>query len=128
MNKVRICESRRPPTTTMPSGWRSSALAPWPSAIGSTPMSAAIVVIMIGRKRKRQASRIAAGAGAPARWRTSATSIIMIAFFLTMPISIKSPIIAITERSSPNNSKAARAPTAAAGRPMPAAGRWVGFV
>ena len=33
------------------------ALAPVPSAIGSVPMIAASVVIMIGRKRSRQASR-----------------------------------------------------------------------
>ena len=40
---------------TMPSGWRNSALAPWPSAIGRVPMMAAKVVIMMGRKRRMQA-------------------------------------------------------------------------
>ena len=39
-----------------PSGWRSSAPAPTPMAIGRPPMIAAMVVIMIGRKRRRQAS------------------------------------------------------------------------
>ncbi len=43
----------------MPSGRRSSAPAPPPSAIGSAPTIAANVVIMIGRKRSRQASSIA---------------------------------------------------------------------
>ena len=38
-----------------PSGWRSSDPVPLPSISGSAPNSAAIVVIMIGRKRSRQA-------------------------------------------------------------------------
>src|SRR5436305_9501747 len=40
-------ETHRPPTTAMPSGWRNSAPAPVPSAIGSVPNTAAKVVIMI---------------------------------------------------------------------------------
>ena len=44
-------ELRQPPTTATPSGWRNSAPAPVPSAIGSVPKIAAKVVIMIGRKR-----------------------------------------------------------------------------
>ena len=84
----------------MPSGRRSSEPAPWPSAIGSAPNSAAIVVIMIGRKRSRQASWIASRGLLPSiRSAWSAKSIIMIAFFLTMPISRMTPIIAITLRS-----------------------------
>lgn len=60
--------------------------------MGSVPASAAIVVIMIGRKRIRQASKIAACAGIRSlRCRSSAKSIIMIAFFLTMPISMMTP-------------------------------------
>ena len=103
MNSVSSCETTSPPTTAMPSGWRSSALAPAPSAIGSAPMSAAMVVIMIGRKRSRQASRIASQRRHARRAAgPSATSIIMIAFFLTMPISIRMPMIAITLRSRPN--------------------------
>jgi hypothetical protein len=39
----------------MPSGRRSSEPVPEPSASGSAPSSAAMVVIMIGRKRNRHA-------------------------------------------------------------------------
>jgi hypothetical protein len=51
-----------------------------------------MVVIMIGRKRIRQASWIAWSAGKP-RWRLAsiAKSIIMMAFFLTMPINMMMP-------------------------------------
>ena len=42
-----------PPTIVMPSGWRSSEPTPQPIISGSAPSSAAIVVIMIGRKRSR---------------------------------------------------------------------------
>ena len=44
-----------PPTMAMPSGRRSSEPMPVPSASGKPPSSAAMVVIMIGRKRSRQA-------------------------------------------------------------------------
>ena len=40
----------------MPSGRRNSDPVPLPSARGTAPNKAAIVVIMIGRKRSRQAS------------------------------------------------------------------------
>ena len=71
---------------------RESAPAPQPSAIGSVPASAAKVVIIIGRKRTMQASKIAS-AGALPWWRCAsrAKSIIIIAFFFTMPISMISP-------------------------------------
>jgi hypothetical protein len=61
---------------------------------GTAPSNDAMVVIMIGRKRSRQASKIASAGDRP-RWRSasSAKSIIMIAFFLTMPISKITPII-----------------------------------
>jgi hypothetical protein len=48
MQSVSSCENTRTPTTTMPSGWRDSAPAPMPRAIGSVPSRAANVVIMIG--------------------------------------------------------------------------------
>ncbi len=51
MYRVRSCETMRPPTTARPSGRRDSAPAPKPIAIGRVPISAAIVVIMMGRKR-----------------------------------------------------------------------------
>ena len=47
----------------MPSGRRISAPSPKPSASGSAPSIAAMVVIMIGRKRSRHASKIASSAG-----------------------------------------------------------------
>ncbi len=84
----------------MPSGRRSSA--PWPVATssGSAPSIAARVVIMIGRNRSRQASKIARSGASP-RWRSpsSAKSTIMIPFFLTMPISRMMPMKAISESS-----------------------------
>ena len=72
---------------------------------------------MIGRKRSRQASRIAASALRPTRRRSIAKSIIMIAFFLTMPTSMTMPIMAITDRSMRNSISVSSAPTPADGRP-----------
>src|SRR5256885_11530412 len=59
------CENARPPTTAIPSGRRDSEPTPTPSAIGSVPISAAMVVIMIGRKRMLHACRIASRADLP---------------------------------------------------------------
>ena len=50
---------------TRPSGRREAPSAPKPSAIGSAPMTAASVVIRIGRKRSMLASWIAFSAGSP---------------------------------------------------------------
>ncbi len=100
----------------MPSGRRSSEPTPAPSASGSAPSIAHIVVIMIGRKRSRQASRMASAGGLPSpRSAASAKSIIRIAFFFTMPISRMMPISAITLRSSWHSSSASSAPTPADG-------------
>ena len=83
-----------------PSGLRSSEPVPLSSASGSAPNSAASVVIMIGRKRSSEACTIASRGDMPCtRSASSAKSIIMMAFFLTMPISSTMPISAITERS-----------------------------
>ena len=49
-----------------PSGRRDAPSAPKPSAIGSAPISAAIVVIMIGRKRSMLASWMASRPEFPA--------------------------------------------------------------
>ena len=55
-------------------------------------MSAAIVVIMIGRKRTRQPSKIASRGAMPSpRCLSSAKSIIMMAFFFTIPTSMITP-------------------------------------
>ena len=100
----------------MPSGKRSSEPVPLSSASGSAPNSAASVVIMIGRKRSRQACTIASRGDRPSsRSASSAKSIIMIAFFFTMPISSTMPISAITERSWPTSISASSAPTPADG-------------
>ncbi len=118
MKSVITCEKRSPPTTARPSGWRSSAPVPRPAAIGTAPIAAARVVIMIGRKRSRHALRIASGGDKPSsRCAWSAKSIIMIAFFFTMPISMRIPMVAMIERSMPKSHSAMSAPTAADGRP-----------
>ena len=98
VNSVSTCDRIRPPTIVMPSGWRSSEPAPQPSISGSAPRIAAIVVIMIGRKRSRHAWKIASRGAMPSlRSASSAKSIIMIAFFLTMPISRMMPMIAMID-------------------------------
>ena len=86
----------------IPSGQRSSDPAPRSSISGSAPNSAAMVVIMIGRKRSRQASRIASSGATPrVRSASMAKSTIMIAFFFTMPISSTMPTSATSDRSVP---------------------------
>ena len=85
--------------------------------MGSVPKIAAKVVIMMGRKRSSAASRIAACAKAPTRRRSMAKSIIMIAFFFTIPTSITMPIMAMTERSILNSMSTSSAPTPADGSP-----------
>src|SRR5581483_4332873 len=91
---------RQPLRDEQPADDRDAEPAPCPSAIGKEPNSAAKVVIMIGRKRSRQASWIAACGVLPStRSACKAKSIIMIAFFLTMPTSRMTPIIAMTLRS-----------------------------
>ncbi len=55
VNKVSTWLTSRPPTIATPSGRRSSDPVPLPSISGSAPNRAAMVVIMIGRKRSRQA-------------------------------------------------------------------------
>ena len=71
---------------------------------------------MIGRKRSRQASWIASSGLLPS-WRSasSAKSIIMIAFFFTIPINRISPMMAITLRSYPSTISMISAPTPAGG-------------
>jgi hypothetical protein len=94
----------------------SSAPSPTPTASGMAPRSAAIVVIMIGRKRSTAASWIASRGERPRpRSASSAKSIIRIAFFFTMPISRITPISAIIENSILKRSSASSAPTPAEG-------------
>ena len=51
-----MVEVIRPPTSTTPMDWRSSAPSPMPIAIGSMPKMVESVVISIGRRRNEQAS------------------------------------------------------------------------
>ncbi len=75
-----------------------------------------MVVIMIGRKRRRQASWIASTWVSPSLLSASrAKSIIMIAFFLTMPMSRMMPMMAITLRSYLKSISMSSAPTPAEG-------------
>ncbi len=114
---VRNCEMIRPPTMAMPRGWRSSAPAPCATARGKAPSSAAMVVIMIGRKRSRQACRIDCSGDMPdERSASRAKSIMMIAFFFTMPISRMMPISEIRSSSRPSRKSAASEPRPADGR------------
>ena len=87
-----------------------------PSINGTPPSMAAIVVIMIGRKRNSAALRTAASADrCSSRSAAIAKSTIMIPFFLTMPISRMMPINAIRLKSKPNSISVASAPTPAEG-------------
>ena len=95
----------------MPSGRRSSDPMPVPSASGTAPSRAA----MRGhhdRPEAQQAGLVDGLAGAHALLRSAsrAKSIIMIAFFLTMPISRMMPISAITLRSMPADQQGQQAP------------------
>ena len=75
-----------------------------------------MVVIMIGRKRRRQACVMASSGARPSRRSAStATSIIMMAFFLTRPINKMIPMSPITLSSWPVSMRASRAPTPADG-------------
>jgi hypothetical protein len=67
-----------------------------PSISGTPPSSAAIVVIMIGRKRSRQACGSLPPARCSSRSAAMAKSTSMMPFFFTMPISSMMPISAIS--------------------------------
>ncbi len=89
---------------------------PEPTARGTPASSAAIVVIRIGRNRSRAAWWMASSAGLPSsRWASRAKSIIMMAFFSTMPMSRMIPIRAMTEKSVPKIIRETRAPMPAEG-------------
>ena len=61
-------------------------------ADGSMPPTIAIVVMMIGRARLRPASTMASARGTPRAISSMAKSTSMMAFLVTMPISIRMPI------------------------------------
>ena len=101
----------------MPSGWRSSDPVPKVKQSGRAPSIAAVVVIMIGRKRITAARWIASRLSRlSSRSAFSAKSIIRMAFFLTMPISSMTPIRAMMVNWMPNSISASMAPRLADGR------------
>ncbi len=59
------------------------------------------------------------------RCASSAKSIIMIAFFFTMPISSRMPMVAISVRSKPKSLSDSSAPTAAEGSPARMVSGWM---
>ena len=67
-----------------------------PSAVeiaeGSIPAAIAMVVMTMGRARLWTASRIASRLGVPSLIAVRANSTSMIAFFVTIPISIRKPM------------------------------------
>ena len=76
-----------------------------------------MVVMRMGRRRSRQACRMAASGALPSlRSASRAKSIIMMAFFLTMPMSRMMPIMPTTPSSMPPSMMASKAPTPAEGR------------
>ncbi len=116
MYSVSTWLTSNPPTMEMPSGRRISVPSPVASASGSAPAMAAQVVIMMGRKRSRQARVMAARASMfCSRCAVMAKSIIMMAFFFTMPTSSRMPMKAISENSMLVASSASNAPTPAEG-------------
>jgi hypothetical protein len=90
----------KPPMTTMAIGARKLGSVPKPSAIGNMPAPIAMVVMMIGRARLRQASSRASQRSRPrSRRAMMAYSTSRIEFFVAMPISMIMPIMAGIDRS-----------------------------
>ena len=85
-------------------------------ASGTAPRIAAIVVIRMGRKRSWHALKIASlGLRPSVRSASIAKSIIMMAFFFTIPIRSKTPISAIRLNARWNIMSASTAPMPAEG-------------
>src|SRR5579859_836576 len=84
---------------------------------GRVPKSAAMVVIRMGRKRNMQASKMASSVDLPpSRSACSAKSIIIMAFFFTMPMRRTIPMMEMILRSCLKSMRASIAPTLAEGR------------
>ncbi|GCE79716.1 hypothetical protein MSKU3_1191 [Komagataeibacter oboediens] len=117
VNSVSSWLTARPPTMAMPRGRRSSDPVPVPSIMGTAPSMAARVVMRMGLKRSRAAWRMDCSEDMPStRSASSAKSIIMMAFFLTMPISSTSPMMPMTSSPDPVTHSASSAPIPAEGR------------
>ena len=79
------------------------------------PIVTGPMIIMIGLNLSMQASWTASAGDMPDCSRMMAKSIIMMPFFFTMPISMKSPIIAYMDSSISNSQRLPRPPTTAIG-------------
>jgi multidrug efflux pump subunit AcrB len=88
--QVKIERLNRERTITI--GARNEPPSPTPSAEGSIPADMAIEVITIGRARLRPASSIASNRLSPRARISTAKSTSRMAFLVTMPISISTPI------------------------------------
>ena len=78
--------------TAMAIGARNSPPESSASADGSMPPTMAIVVMTMGRARLRPASTMASLRGTPRRISSTAKSTSMMAFLVTMPMSIRMPM------------------------------------
>ena len=85
-------EESRPPITAMAMGARNSPPESQPIAAGSMPAIMAMVVMTMGRARLRPASTMASVRPVPRCIDSMAKSTSMMAFLVTMPISIRMPI------------------------------------
>jgi len=83
----------KPPTIVDTSGRRNSAPVPVPSASGRPPNSAAMVVMMMGRNRSSKPGKWHLRLLCSVRSASRAKSIIMMAFFFTMPMSRTIPMM-----------------------------------
>ena len=106
-----------PPMTTMAMGARKLGSAPSPRATGSMPAPMAMVVMTMGRARLRQASRMASRRGRPrSRRATMAYSTRRMEFLVTMPMSMRMPIIEDMEKLFFVSSRARKAPPSDRGK------------
>ena len=105
----------RPPITARAIGARNPPPSPIPMAMGSMPKIMASVVITMGRRRTRPASMSAVRRSAPACLRSFALSTSRIAFFVTSPISMITPIMLIMLNVSSVSSSASSTPMSDSG-------------
>ena len=85
-------ETRSSPIIAIAIGDRNSPPAPNAKALGAMPATIAIVVIVMGRARFRPASMIAVVRSAPPCIASTAKSTSMIAFLVTISISMRMPM------------------------------------
>lgn len=81
-----------PPITGQPNAWRLAAPAPLDKTNGTQPKIKAIEVMMMGRKRKRAASKAESSRLIPSSCFITANSTIKMAFFAAKPTKVTNPI------------------------------------